>query len=236
MSALFLFFALAAAPVKANSAEVRMIQHRYGDCVTQQNPREARDFVLNYRDSKINTPTGVLIDKLSDGRCLLKATDNYGGRMRLPGDSMRYALADSLIRRELLTAAPPTPASIAPLTHRTVDAAAIMAAPVGFGGKEAQLERERRLAMAQAIAAMSELGECIVRRSPTESLQLFRTAPGSAEEGAAFAALNPAIGQCVAAGSTVELTKVSLRGTIAVNYYRLANAPKMVAAAAGSVR
>lgn len=236
MSVLFLSIALAVAP-QASATEARAIQQRYGDCVTEQNSREARAFVLEHLDNSRNTPTGRLVEKLSDGSCLVKAAGNVGGRLRMPGDTMRYALADSLIRRELLSSPPIADASgIASLAHPVVDADAIMKSPVAVGGKDGQMERERRLAMAQAVTAMSQLGECVVRLSPAEALQLFRTNAGSTEESTALAALNPAISACVPAGSTVELTKASLRGTIGVNYYRLANAPRAVAAAGGTAR
>jgi hypothetical protein len=236
MSVLFLSIALAAAP-QASATETRLIQQRYGDCVIQDNAREARAFILDHMNNSRNTPTGRLVEKLNNGPCLYKAAGNLPGRMQMPGDTMRYALADSLIRRELLSGSPLGDVSgIAPLAHPVVDADAIMKSPVAVGGKDGQLERERRLAVAQAVTAMSQLGECVVRRSPTQALQLFRTNVGSAEETTAFSALNPAISACVPAGSTVELTKASLRGTIGVNYYRLANAPRSATAAQGTAR
>jgi len=237
MSLLLLTIAALAAPTGASASQVRLVQHRYGECVVGQNPREARAFLLEHVDNRWNSPTGRLIEKLSNGPCVVKASDNAGGRLRLPGDAMRHALADSLIRRELL-AAPPVKvgAAVAPLMHPTVDADRIANSQTPFGGKDGQAERQRRLAVAMAVTAMSQLGECIVRRAPSEALALFRTDPNSPPESAAFAGLTPAISGCVPTGSTVELTKASLRGTIGVNYYRLANASRVTPAAPGTTR
>ena len=52
------------------------------------------------------------------------------------------------------------------------------------------------------------------------------TAPDSAEEAARFGALRPALAHCLSEGETLRSGKAALRGSIAVNYYRLAHAAR----------
>jgi hypothetical protein len=54
--------------------------------------------------------------------------------------------------------------------------------------------------------------------------------PNSPEEASQFAAMQQSLGACLPAGQQLKFGKLDLRGTIAVNYYRLAKA------AAGAAR
>ena len=50
------------------------------------------------------------------------------------------------------------------------------------------------------------------------------TTPGSAQETAQFGAMTTAFATCLPEGQTLAFGKLALRGTVAINYYRLAHA------------
>jgi len=69
-------------------------------------------------------------------------------------------------------------------------------------------------------------GECTVRANPSGARDLMKTRINSKEEIAAIQAMLPAFNSCTEQGVTLRPDLTRLRGVVAVNYYRLANAPK----------
>ena len=74
--------------------------------------------------------------------------------------------------------------------------------------------------------ALSTVGECAVRANPQGAHSLLSARLNSNEESAAVQAMMPAFASCLPKGQQVRFNILSLRGTVAVNYYRLALAPK----------
>ncbi len=97
----------AAATAQAVSdKEMREIQARYGECVVKKYHSEARTFVLGAHLPRADYRR--MMAKLVDGPCLTKTASSVGGvQMRFPLDTMRYALADALVRREFAATPPP---------------------------------------------------------------------------------------------------------------------------------
>jgi hypothetical protein len=60
------------------------------------------------------------------------------------------------------------------------------------------------------------------------------TQPASVEEATAFQQLVPEFAACLPSGQKLEFNKATLRGTIAMNFYRLAHAPRTIAPAGAS--
>jgi hypothetical protein len=83
---------------------------------------------------------------------------------------------------------------------------------------------------------LSNFGECVVRAGPLESYVLLMTKTGSAEEQKSFSSLMPALSSCMSEGRTLELNKATIRGTIALNYYRLAHASRADITSAGATK
>lgn len=212
------------------SAEVRQIAQAYGDCVVKQDHGAAQAFVLQHlRVPKDDRAGQVLIEKISYGRCLTDASRRYFStvRMRFPADSMRYALADALFRRDLAGRPPLSDlGQVAPLEHATFNESDYQPKPGKTFNSEqleqAQFARSRDLASITA----SQLGECIVRNDPAAAYALLRTSVATPAENMAFAPIAQKAGQCVQQGAAIELDKAILRGTVAFNYYRLAFAPR----------
>lgn len=63
---------------------------------------------------------------------------------------------------------------------------------------------------------------CVAASAPEKSDAALKTAPGSAEEVAAFAALQPTFAPCLAEGERLDMGKAELRGAVAEGAYRLA--------------
>lgn len=206
---------------------VRQIQSGYGDCVVKKQPEEAKRFVLTPRFEEVELRK--ILPKVGDGWCLNEASDAYGGVMKFPADTMRYTLADALVRTEFLTSAPSI-ADAGPIHHAPLVEADYQPRP-GRKARPSELEAlARKREMFDASSYMSQFGECVVRGNPAASYHLIMTAVLSPQESEAFKALISTFGSCVTAGQTFKLDKAAVRGTIAMNLYRLAHAPRITAA------
>jgi hypothetical protein len=76
---------------------------------------------------------------------------------------------------------------------------------------------------------LATIGECAVRANPAGAHALLQARLNSKEELQAVQALMPAFSTCIPKGAEVHFDLTTLRGTIAVNYYRLAFASPMEA-------
>ncbi|MDQ3246750.1 MAG: hypothetical protein M3Q52_07665 [Pseudomonadota bacterium] len=165
------------------------------------------------------------MSKLADGDCLLQAVDSSSHvMMTLPGHTMRYALADALVGLELKADVRTSFAAVPPLRHGTI-AEADIRPPAGKRLSRDELRTwEKSLAGLRGAIFMSALGECVVRTDPAASHALLMTEVESADERTWFKTLSPALAGCTKAGETIALNPTVVRGTIAMNYYRLAKA------------
>lgn len=75
----------------------------------------------------------------------------------------------------------------------------------------------------RARNSFEDLGLCVVRRDPTRARALIATRPTTAEEKAAFTAVQGDIGPCVSAGTTMTFNIPNLRAVIAYGLYRAAS-------------
>ncbi|MEO5973084.1 MAG: hypothetical protein ABIP91_06960 [Sphingomicrobium sp.] len=220
------------------AAQVRAVHQRFGDCVVKKHYADAVSYLVEHLTvGKDDREGRKLVRALADGACLVAAADmGPGGTvMTLPGDTMRYALADTLVRREFATAPLADLDRVAPLAHPASDPANFQPAP----GKQASQKELAEFAQARSIdqgrVYLSQFGECVVRLDPAKAHALLTTDVNSPAEGSAFAALSPRLGECVIAGRTLTLNKTVIRGTVAHGYYRLAKAPRLATPASASV-
>lgn len=214
-------------------SEVRGIQALFGRCVVKKQYIAARQFVLT--PDLEGADWRRLVGKVADGDCLIAAAASAGGvEMTFPNDTMRYALADALVRRDHSGAIPPNLKDAAPLVQPDFDETKFLPKP-GRKTKQRELDqlaesRGKRL----ALVYLAEFGECVVRADTATSHALLMADPGAGAESAAFAGLKPALAGCIVAGQSLSFNKSTLRGTIAMNFYRLAQAPRPVAASVGA--
>lgn len=213
-----------------STQEIRALTHAYAQCVVKRQPAKASQAIL------ANVDNGTMLrnySKLVIGECL-ESRITVSTQMRFTGDLYRYALADALVNREL--AARPVPAldALPRLDHRDPGAPP---QPVDSRGKKLG---KRKLEAARlshgrdvAYAFLSHYGECTVRADTAGAKALLATRPDSTEESARFAALRATFSRCLPEGQTLRFGKVALRGSVAINYYRLAHAAR---ASAGGAR
>lgn len=203
--------------------ETRVIAYDYAKCVVRRHADSASAALLSDVDN------GTMMRShadLIDGDCLVQ-TMHSGAKMKFPGDLYRYALADALIARELSAAAIIDSSNIAPLQRR--NSPDRPAPPPVNANKSDRAKYERAMENfyeAQSFRALGEYGECVVRTNPAGARDLLLTRPESAGENSRFDALHPALAECLPPGKTLTFGKLVLRGTIAVNYYRLAHSPR----------
>jgi hypothetical protein len=214
-----------------STKETRLLTHAYAQCVVRRQAAKAAQAIVGNADNK-----AILRDypALIRPECLARHT-NQTTRMRFGGDLYRYALADALVNRDMAAGPVPDLESVPRLDHRDPGEPP---QPVDSEGRklgkrklEAALRAHRE---SSAFAFLSRYGECVVRVDAAGAKGLLLTKPDSAEEAARFAALRPALGHCLPEGRTMRSGKAALRGTIAINYYRLAHAAR--ANAAGATR
>ncbi|HEX8225600.1 MAG TPA: hypothetical protein VF605_17455 [Allosphingosinicella sp.] len=206
-----------------STKETRALTHAYARCVVKRQAAKASEAIV------ANVGNDVLLHDyrmLIRPECLTREV-NQTVQMRFGGDLYRYALADALVSRELAARPAPDLETVPRLVHhdpgeppRPVDA---RGRKLGKRKLEAALERHGE---AEAFAFLSRYGECIVRVDTAGARALLASTPDSAEEATRFAALRPALARCLPEGQTLRFGKAALRGSVAINYYRLAQAAR----------
>lgn len=140
----------------------------------------------------------------------------------MKGEPLRMALAEALVKADLRDDTTVSFADRAPL-H--------VSAPNHSGEPGAQSatavsERNQKHDDQRLVQAwLWRFGECVVRREPVLAREWLLSRAGTAEDAAASRRLAPAFGSCLPEGQKLALGKEMLRGSVAVNYYRLAKAP-----------
>jgi hypothetical protein len=198
--------------------QVRLLVANYGDCIVKREPRLAAEAILRGdedRDLISQYP------RLVQETCVpMQGADRV--QVSFSGNQYRYALAEALVRRDLGSLPAPVLDDVPGLIHAKEPAEPStdrQGLPV-TGRKLAAAISEYK--QSKATNYMWRFGECVVRVDAASSKLLLMTEPESASERAAFGTLGNALGTCLGEGRTIELGKADLRGTIAVNYYRLA--------------
>jgi hypothetical protein len=214
-----------------STKETRALTHAYAQCVVKRQPAKAAQAIA----ANVDNPTLLRNYRmLIIGECL-ESRINVSTQMRFTGDLYRYALADALVNRELAAQPIPVLDTVARLDHRDPGAPP---QPVNDKGRKLgkrKLEAARLIYGREvAYAFLSHYGECIVRADTAGAKALLVTKPDSPEESVRFASLGPTFSRCLPEGQTLRFGKVALRGSVAINYYRLARAAR--ASAGGAVR
>lgn len=229
MSTLVFAFAFGAAqftpvsgqPSDYSAKDTRDIVRDFGDCIVKRHQQSASAAILANADNhqlRRNYPY------LFDNDCL-SFKDIGWTLVSFDGDQFRYILADALVRAEFAKSAPLNLKVVPPLSHSDPGQPP---SAVGSGGKPLRSQAYERAnenyRIAAAFAFLSRYGECVVRADPDEAHALILTMPNSPQEASQFATMQSTLGACLPAGQQLKFGKLDLRGTIAVNYYRLAKA------------
>lgn len=212
-------------------SEIRKFLHKYGQCVVQrQQALASQAIALNVDNRDLLQRYGKLID----GDCLPERVGAVT-QVRFKGDQYRYALADALVAKELAAIGKTSLDLVKMLDHRDPGLAPSRTSAKGKPVSEKKYkEAVRAYEQAQAYTYLSRFGECVVRVDPSAARALLLTDPETPTEIARFAAIGNALATCVPENKTMNFGKLALRGTIAVNYYRLVTAARSAGAGAAS--
>lgn len=206
-----------------STKETRALTHAYAQCVVKRQPAKASEAIAG------NADNGTILRDyrmLIRGECLAREVKRSTA-MRFTGDLYRYALADALVNRELAGLPVPDLGAVPKLVHREPGEPPKPVSETGKKLSKRNIEAARQAYERDAAYAfLSRYGECVVRVDAAGAKALLLTTPDSPEEAVRFGALRPAFGRCLPEGQTLRFGKVALRGTIAINYYRLAHAAR----------
>jgi hypothetical protein len=213
-------------PISTSAKELqenRRVVAAYAKCVLARHSKEVAEVVLSITPNwEIKTRHRNLIDP-----SCVNVGSSASLQIAMPGDTLRYALADALVQWEYASGLPADIDRAAPLQRVNLNPPHIVA----INGKPLDPSTLERLKAIQAtetgFGIISVFGECVARQDPQRSLQLILTKVASKQEEQAFSDLNHALATCVPAGQTVALAPSTVRGTIAVNLYRLAKGPQI---------
>jgi hypothetical protein len=208
--------------IDASPAVSRAVMAEFAGCVVRRKHDVAAEVVLD--------PSQQLGSEDNKGLFISDCMPS-GARMRAKAAQMRYGLAEALVLADV-KAAPDDLSQVAPLQHPPfVDAsmpAAVAADPERVARWQAFAEA------AQSYANLAPIGECVVRADPARSLALLQTEVESDAEKTAVGALAPVLPGCVKKGEQLAINRFNLRGTIALNLYRLARAPRVAPSSDGA--
>lgn len=206
-----------------STKETRAVMHDYAECVVRRQPAKASAAISANLD---NATILRRYPMLMSPECLGDAAGD-GSSMRFGGDLYKYALADALVKRELAGWTMPDLAGVPRLVHR--DPGEAPTRLKANGKPRGKREYETALALYEqdaAYAYLSRYGECAVRGDPGGAKALLLSSPDTPRETLAFDALRPVLERCMEEGRTISFGKVALRGSIAINFYRLARAAR----------
>jgi hypothetical protein len=199
--------------------EVRQLTRQYADCVVRSHHRRASEALL------ADVGNGEIFrryDDLIDGGCLGSVAGPV--QAKFGGDTYRYALAEALVNADFAKAGPSDFSDRLPLAHLPYPDRTELDAKLTKAKKDRQRkDLQDSFDKAFGVAWMSRYGECIARRDPVGSRYWLLTKPEIPEELSRINALRPAFTECLE-GGTLKFGRSALRGTVAINYYRLAMA------------
>ena len=210
-----------------STKETRAVTHGYARCVVDRQHARASQAILANAD---NAEILRRYPKLIIGECLTRQL-RTGATMTFSGELYRYALADALVAEEFSEAPAPVLAVTPALAHNTPGTPPPpLPADAGKSARKKYDEAVADYTESVGYAFLSRYGECIVRTDTPGAKALLLTDPDSEDEGRSFVALQDAFANCLEEGQTLTFGKVALRGSIAINYYRLAHAAGQKAA------
>ena len=222
--------AAVAAPPQAGIAKVPPpIATEFVRCVAERHHREATDYVLRRTASRVQAAARAR-RKLADEGCVPADATGEDARNLLSSDKedqLRPLLAEALVRADYPTFDATRISTAQPLNYgKLVDDLFPPGACKGCKpAKRKEFEQAR--AHFHGLFAPLVFGECVARTDPASTHKMLLSDAGSPQESAAIDALQPTLEHCVVQGVQFKIDVMELRKSLALNYYRLAQAPRM---------
>ncbi|MDP3906053.1 hypothetical protein [Novosphingobium sp.] len=208
----------------ADPAEIRAALGFYGTCIVKREGEIASKALLS----------GEFLDTRSDDGKRLVQKECLADRVtvaRFNDASLKGAMADALVARGLdrLTATSfdgvPALTYAEPWPVRLTDRNGSDLPPERVAAQQRKFEEK------QGEVARAKMAECVTRAAGAPVRALFATPAASQAELAALQAVAPSLAGCLPAGQTIGFDRMTLRGALAVAYYRLASAAQPSGAA-----
>ena len=204
-----------------DEAKVRKLAFKYASCVVRKYHDRASDAILATAD---NQQIMRNMAQIVDSDCLSSAA-GFGVDMHFPNDTYKFALADALVNADYTARGVSTFADRLPLAQPTLgspeqEAAALQRMKDSHRRAELQLGIDRQ----KAFVWLARYGECVVRHDPVNTRYWLLTPVETPEEISRIRALQSTFGSCLGSGTTMRFDRIMMRGTVAINYYRLAKA------------
>ena len=200
-------------------AHARKVMHDYARCVVKEKPKRAAEAII------ANVSNGMIMKSYSDlisSDCMGRTGGNV--QMTFGGDLYRYALADALVNANFADKYENDFSNRLPLAHlRAPTRAELDTELAKTKSKRKRAEIEEEYGKTSGVEWLSRYGECVVRSDPVRSRLWLLTPPDGPEEMSRINDLRPTFDACLS-GGTLKFSRVNLRGTVAINYFRLANA------------
>ena len=191
--------------------------HDFARCVVKKRGNQAEAALMA---NATNREISADYRRLIDSNCM---RSNSG--MVFKNDLFRYALADALVNEQFNAEGPDDFSDRAPLEHVAAPTQAqIDGELTKIRGEKARQRHQESNAQLIVNRWLSQFGECVVRHDPVKSRQWLLSNPGTPEETASINALQPAFNACLGSG-TLTFNRTVMRGTVALNYFRLAKSP-----------
>lgn len=219
---LLLLVSLALAPLSVRAKdptpdEARRVSTEYASCIVKHNHDKASEALLADVD---NDTLQRKFRGLIDNTCLPSDADS----LKFAGDLYRYALADALVAAEFADSGPDDFSDRLPLSHLPSPTQAELDAALAKAGSAKKRDQVLTgFQKKEGVSLLSRYGECVARQDPRDVRLWLLTKPGTPEENGRIDALRPTFAACLE-GGTVAFSKATMRGTVALNYYRLAHA------------
>ena len=201
-------------------AELRKTTLKYAACVVKRHHVQASEAILATAG---NDEIMKKFSEIIDSDCLDTVTGG-GIYIRFPTDTYQYSLADALVNADFAAHGETSFASRLPLAQPaflSVDDQTAYLAKTKSGRKRKEMSED--FGKQNARTWLSRYGECVVREDPINTRYWLLTPPETPEETSRIKALQSVFGICLGEG-TLKFNRISMRGTVAINYYRLAMA------------
>lgn len=210
---------------------MREIMSDFFKCTVKKRTADARSAVLsNVEASHILKEYPELLNPdCMPGR-------RNGEMLAMPFDQTLYGLADALFQAEFKESFPSDLSDRTPLAHRVATVDEDEFRKSSEFRKEGEAGVARLHQQAKEYYFLSVFGECVVRAEPSAVHRLLLTKPSFSAERAAFAAAKSLLEPCKKQDQHFNATLMRIRGSLALNFYRLAHAPRIAVTPAGALK
>ena len=199
----------------------------YARCTVRNHHNSARDMILSNVDNKsMERKFGDIYTEeplafVPNCRELILISRS----VVIEPDAFRASVAEVLVKKDHSDGAAGDFTNVLPLTH--IQAESDQAYNVKISAAKFEKQRARiKKSHDQDVSRswLSVYGECVVRFNTTASRDWVVSKLGSAAEAEAISLIKPALSACLLEGEALTFDKYTLRGTLAINYYRMAMA------------